>query len=62
MNLSELVIETVRRADEARFLALMREHHYLGVPHKIGESAFYAAVYGRKKHMNHGPIQLLLKF
>ena len=45
MNLSELVIETVRRADEARFLALMREHHYLGAPHKIGESAFYAAVY-----------------
>ena len=45
MNLSELVIEPVRREDEARFLALMRQHHYLGAPHKIGESAFYAAVY-----------------
>lgn len=44
MNLSELVIEPVRREEEARFLALMQQHHYLGAPHKIGESAFYAAV------------------
>ena len=44
MNLPELATEPVKRADEARFLALMRQHHYLGAPHKIGESAFYTAV------------------
>ena len=44
MNLSELVIVPVRRDEEEKFLALMRQHHYLGAPHKIGESAFYAAV------------------
>ncbi len=44
MNLSELIIEPVKREDEAEFLALMHQHHYLGAPHKIGESAYYAAV------------------
>ncbi len=44
MNLSELIIEPVKREDEAEFLALMHKHHYLGAPHKIGESAYYAAV------------------
>ena len=42
--MSELVIEAVKRDEEAEFLARMREHHYLGAPYKIGESAFYAAV------------------
>ena len=42
--MSELVIEAVKRDEESEFLALMREHHYLGAPHKIGESAFYAAI------------------
>ena len=44
MDLSELVIEAGKRDEESEFLALMREHHYLGAPHKIGESAFYAAI------------------
>ena len=43
MDFSELVIEAVKRDEEAEFLVLMREHHYFGVPYKIGESAFYAA-------------------
>ncbi len=42
--MSELVIEAVKRDEEAEFLARMREHHYLGAPYKIGESAFYGAV------------------
>ena len=44
MDLSELTIVPIRRVEQAQFLSLMREHHYLGAPHKIGESAFYAAV------------------
>lgn len=44
MDLSKLAIKAVRRQEETELLALMRGHHYLGVPYKIGESALYAAV------------------
>ncbi|MDE0310286.1 MAG: hypothetical protein OXI60_10735 [Acidiferrobacterales bacterium] len=43
MDFSELSIVPVRREEEAKFLSLMRRHHYLGEPCKIGDSAFYAA-------------------
>ena len=36
MDLSELVIEAVKRDEESEFLVLMRDHHYLGVSYKIG--------------------------
>ena len=44
MDLSELAIEAVKRDEESELLVLMREHHYLVAPYKIGESVFYAAV------------------
>lgn len=44
MSLSELAIVPVKREQEAEFLELMRRHHYLGMPHKIGESGYYAGV------------------
>jgi len=44
MNLSELTIVPVERDREAEFLELMRRHHYLGAPYRIGASACHAGV------------------
>ena len=43
MDVSKLSVEPVGPADEPRFRALMDAHHYLGAPHKIGNTIWYVA-------------------
>jgi hypothetical protein len=38
-----LVVRLVRRAERARWRALMQRHHYLGFQHIVGESLWYVA-------------------
>jgi len=43
LNLREVVLEVVSRADEARFRRLMQAHHYLGWTPKFGQTLWYVA-------------------
>jgi len=45
VNLGELEVRPVERAEEARHQALMQTHHYLGALPKIGETLWYVATY-----------------
>lgn len=45
MNLGELAVRPVERAEEARHQGLMQAHHYLGALPKIGETLWYVATY-----------------
>ena len=45
MNLSEVVVRRVRACEEARYQALMQEHHYLGALPKISETLWYVATW-----------------
>lgn len=45
VNLGELEVRLVERAEEARHQALMQAHHYLGAVPKIGETLWYVATY-----------------
>ena len=45
VNLGELAVRPVERAEEARHQALMQAHHYLGALPKIGETLWYVATY-----------------
>ncbi len=43
MELREVAVEPVAAEEEGRYQELMRAHHYLGAPPKIGETLWYAA-------------------
>lgn len=43
MDLSEVSVDIVAEADEARFRALTRAHHYLGALRPVGETVRYVA-------------------
>ena len=43
MELSEVSVDIVAEADEARFRALMQAHHYLGALRPVGETVRYVA-------------------
>ena len=43
MDLSEVSVDIVAEADEARFRALMQAHHYLGALRPVGETVRYVA-------------------
>ncbi len=45
LNLEELRVHPVQRAEEQRYQALMQAHHYLGALPKIGETVWYVATY-----------------
>ena len=45
LRLSELIVRPVAVAEETRFQALMRTHHYLGALPKIGHTVWYVAAY-----------------
>ena len=38
MELSQVAMRPVQRAEEERFRELMQQHHYLGAPHTICET------------------------
>ena len=43
MELSQVTLGAVMPHEEARFRALMAEHHYLGAAPKVGETVWYGA-------------------
>ena len=45
VNLGDLAVRPVERAEEARHQGLMQAHHYLGALPKIGETLWYVATY-----------------
>lgn len=45
MNLQEIQIQLVKKLDEARFLALMSEHHYIGAHQRMAQTLWYVATY-----------------
>lgn len=46
LNLSEVLVQSIRPLDEQRFQKLMQEHHYLGALPKISETLWYVATFG----------------
>ena len=46
IDLKQLCVRPVLKAEESRYRALMQEHHYLGDLAKIGHSLWYVATYG----------------
>ncbi len=45
LNLSEVLVRSVRPFEEQRFQLLMQEHHYLGALPKISETLWYVATF-----------------
>ncbi|MHB8116819.1 MAG: hypothetical protein ACYC45_07320 [Acidithiobacillus ferriphilus] len=43
--LADIRVRPIERGEEARYQALMAEHHYLGALPKIGETLWYVAMW-----------------
>ena len=48
LNLSEVLVHSVRPNEEQRFQKLMQEHHYLGSLPKISETLWYVATFANQ--------------
>ena len=46
LNLSKVIVRSVRPLQEQRFQQLMQKHHYLGALPKISETLWYVATFG----------------
>lgn len=45
MNIGEILVRSIRPAEESRYQELMQAHHYLGSLPKIGETLWYVATW-----------------